>query len=277
MILYAKKEDSNAIKELFNECFPEDLAFNEWFFENAFDYKNTIVYKAENKIVAMLQALPYRLFDLGNVSYIYGACTKKEYRNRGLMNELINFSFEEDKKNNKLASILIPASESLFDFYGRFGYEKSFYISEKTENSFLLPTSLSLEEINQSSTNINKLVDIYVNNLKNSLFVERDYSYFSQQIKMFNDLGSKAYALKDNDNIVGYCFLFKEDIPFVQEIMTIDDDKYLKPFKALLFKATQKEKIKFIKNGSTSPLGCIKWHKKVDIPKTDGYMNLMFN
>lgn len=273
MISYATKDDINAIKELFDECFDEDIAFNHWFFDNIFDYKNTIVYKKSNKIVAMLQAMPYRISNIGEVSYIYGACTKKEYRGCGIMSELINFSFQEDKSNGKIASVLIPANEGLFDFYSRFGYEKGFFVEEKTEMGFKLEGDFYLSEI--STDNAKDMLQIYNSNLKNNYYIERTEDYFKLQIKMFNSFNSAVYALKNKNNIFGYCFLNNDEIPFVQEIMTIENNKYLKAFTALLFDKLGKERIKLVTYNGNIPFGCIKWHKKIETKK--GYMNLMFN
>ncbi len=80
-----------------------------------------------------LQMLPYRM-SFGetslDVSYISGAATRPEYRNRGLMGRLLKESFEIMRSRNIPLSALIPAESWLYDYYASKGYASVFFRQE---------------------------------------------------------------------------------------------------------------------------------------------------
>ena len=57
-----------------------------------------------------------------HTAYISGACTHPDYRNQGVMHELLSQAFARMLHNNVALSTLIPAEPWLFDYYGRSGY-----------------------------------------------------------------------------------------------------------------------------------------------------------
>ena len=133
MIRYSVPEEKNIILKLFNTCFPGEEKFADWFFSKVYDYRNTLIYENNGKIIAALQMIPVKLSDGANTytsSYLYGVGTLPEYRGKGIMARVINFSFEEDRKKGTNYSILIVQEQSLLNYYSRFGFEKYFSIGE---------------------------------------------------------------------------------------------------------------------------------------------------
>lgn len=55
-------------------------------------------------------------------SYIYAAATLPEYRGRGMMSRLIRQSFRTARQQGAVISLVLPASESLYRYYGGFGF-----------------------------------------------------------------------------------------------------------------------------------------------------------
>lgn len=272
MIRYASTNDFNDIQKLFNECFPEDINFNNFFFKNIYSHKNTIVYEENEKIISMIQCIPYYLEKIGDVTYIYGACTKEEHRGRGLMAKLINESFKDDIKNNIKASILIPQEKSLFDFYKNFGYMPAFYISSQTVQAGEECNEIALK--NATKDDIFLLNSIYEKALKDSTYIKRDFKYWQTQISLFNALGGDVVIIFKNSIPLGYAFCWNANIPTIQEIFISPDllDKSLNK----IAKYYQKAKITFSQKGEEMPFGCIKFHSKNQTFEK-AYMNLMFN
>ena len=132
MIRFAKNADVPFLKALWREAFGDDDSFINFFYERRFSESNTLIW-AENEIpVAILTLLPaqMKIVDkLYPVKYVYGVATKLEYRGRGISSELIHYINEQADNNHEIL-VLVPAEESLFDFYKRFGYQKSFYLKE---------------------------------------------------------------------------------------------------------------------------------------------------
>ncbi len=229
----------------------------------------------------MLQALDYKHSLLGNVTYIYGACTSDRFRKLGLMSQLLDFSFKEDIKNNKAASILIPANLSLFDFYKKFGYIPAFFTDEIIEDkifpNFMNKNNLTYLSIKKADlSSCEAMSKIYENALKDCPHILRSPEYFKTQINMFNSLGGDVYILENNETQLGFCFINNEKIPFVQEILTIDNNSYLSEFKSLIFNSYAKDKIKFSTFGTKKPIGMIKYHSS-EQNYFKSYMNLMYN
>ncbi|MBR4880150.1 MAG: GNAT family N-acetyltransferase [Clostridia bacterium] len=122
------------MEDVFNICFPGEKKFAKWFFDKVFNYRNTLVYEENGTIIAALQMIPVKLTDGEKTytsSYLYGVGTLPEYRSQGIMGKVIEYSFEEDKKNGTDYSILIVQEDSLLDYYSRFGFEKYFSVSKK--------------------------------------------------------------------------------------------------------------------------------------------------
>ena len=142
MIRYAVPDEKEIILNLFNTCFPGESKFANWFFDKVYKTENTLVYDDNGKIIAALQMIPVRLTDGNNEytsSYLYGVGTLPEYRGKGIMAKVINYSFEIDRKKGTDYSILIVQEQSLLDYYNRFGfYCQEFFVILFSKVYFLL-------------------------------------------------------------------------------------------------------------------------------------------
>lgn len=276
--MIADKNDKEEIKALFDLCFPEEPGFNSYFFDTRYNYKNTLVYKINGEIVSSLQMLPYNHTYLGDVTYIYGACTAPKYRGRSIMSNLLEFSFQKDMKNNVKASVLIPANKSLFGFYDRFGYKTGFYCSENIEclkNYHIGEKDIDLTIKKAEESSVGEIKRIYNTSLKKVGYIERSGQYILSQLKMFYKFGGNVFMLCRGNTFAGYAFVCSGDIPFVQEIIT-EKAEDIDIFKALLLRKLNTEKAKFISPFGDKAMGCVKIYG--DKEKDNfGYMNLMFN
>lgn len=129
MIRFAANSDIVSMISLWIEAFgdsEEDIGF---FIDNKFIPENTIVYDDNGAIVSMLFLLEGNLTLKGTSYpsyYLYAACTAKECRGRGIMAMLLEKAKEITAERNKFFICLMPAEESLFGFYERFGYKSIF-------------------------------------------------------------------------------------------------------------------------------------------------------
>lgn len=262
MIRFADKNDYYKIRELWDIAFPEDKNFNDYFFENIFDINTVLILTENNNLISMAQMIPYKIKELGDVTYIYGAATSPQYRGQGRMKKLLEESFEIDKKLGRKASILIPAEKSLFEYYKRTGYETAFYIDKiDTVNTNLYRYNFRKAEY----SDINNMIDIYNGD------VVRDYEYFNKQIDMFRNLGGEVFVLYDNNKLLSYSFVWNNEIIEIQEICG-SENQYLANY-VMKYYNKNKAKANFMKYGQ--PFGMIKYH--TDYSKLIMYMNLMYN
>jgi len=73
----------------------------------------------------------------GNVKagYIYAHTTLKEHRGKGFGKMLLNYADFCLQNQNADCAVLVPAEESLFDYFARSGYQKAFYLVEEEMKS----------------------------------------------------------------------------------------------------------------------------------------------
>lgn len=125
-----KKEEALS---LYQKVFAEDSAeFARTFTDKYFDMCCRYI-ERDGKIVSMLYLLDCKVFngdETYHAFYLYAAATDPDYRNRGLMSELLN----EVLKENKVI-ITKPANEKLFHFYEKFGFKTCSY-KDKVKKKF---------------------------------------------------------------------------------------------------------------------------------------------
>ena len=245
IIRFANKSDYNSIVTLWAKSF-FDEDFARWYFEKLYREENTLVYIQGDKIVSMLARIPFRIKGLGEVTYIYGACTDPDYRKRGIMKRLLMYSEELDIKLNKAAIILIPENESLFEFYKKCGFKDYFYkylrsdyeedynlevnknllISNNNDKTLINKRFLNVkfENVTEMKPNFYKIIynitELYKTININNMEVIRDTSYYERLIDMYNKNGGKMYvAYDDIEGIYGYTFGYEEDGYKVTELV----------------------------------------------------------
>lgn len=115
----------------------EDSEFRKFLFGNCF---NSCRYLVENeKAVAELFAFECELKSNGEFIpsiYIYAAATLKSERKKGLMSSLLE-NVKKEFPNHFL--FLRPATDSLINYYSRFGFKTIPAKSEISNNNFIIP------------------------------------------------------------------------------------------------------------------------------------------
>lgn len=127
-------DTSNIIKtkmmKLWKDIFHDSDAYISLIFDNYFDINFIEYHEEKNQIVSALLGIPYT-FSNGEHSikglYLCGLATKEEYRQRGIMRNLINKINNKAKAQGYVLSFLIPASDSLRIYYQSKGYVNAIY------------------------------------------------------------------------------------------------------------------------------------------------------
>ena len=115
------------VKNLWKLCFNDSEEFTELYFRLRYNNDINIAIQSGEEVIAALQMLPYPMTFEGediHTAYISGACTHPDYRNRGVMHELLSQAFARMLHNNVALSTLIPLCRR--DFY-RFRHTGSRY------------------------------------------------------------------------------------------------------------------------------------------------------
>ena len=116
MLTTPNNSDIPELKALWHNIFDDDPKDIDKFFKVLFMYKNTLIWKDNDKIISMLYMLPYE-----HSIYLYALATLPNYRGHGIMTNLINEAFKIARLNNAKALFLIPATGTK-EYYEQFGF-----------------------------------------------------------------------------------------------------------------------------------------------------------
>lgn len=136
MIDYADKAMLPALKRLWMTCFGDDKQYTGFLFEHLVRPEHILAYTdGDGEPVAMLCLQPFALcspLEEAEGCYIYGVATHPEQQGRGLSTALLNETHRLLGSQGTALSALVPASESLFQFYGKRGYASAFQVKKAT-------------------------------------------------------------------------------------------------------------------------------------------------
>lgn len=162
------------VKNLWKLCFNDSEEFTELYFRLRYNNDINIAIQSGEEVIAALQMLPYPMTFEGediHTAYISGACTHPDYRNRGVMHELLSQAFARMLHNNVALSTLIPAEPWLFDYYGRSGYAPVFRYAEETFIASGTPTADTGLTLEMSAEYTEKDMNISTGNCGSALAV----------------------------------------------------------------------------------------------------------
>lgn len=276
MIRFAQSDDLPEIRSLWDQCFPDESGFNDYFFERIFSFSDTLLYLVDGVIAAMVQMLPYTLHLHGKyepVTYIYGACTHPNFRRRHLMSKLLSYTFEWDRSHGRKASLLIPQEDWLFAFYRPFGYLPQFF-SGLEHLTVVQKEDLRLRPM--SASDLPVCAQLYQDAMQHyDMFIERTPAQWDVQHKLFQSLGFGAFVWETQGTVHGYAFAWKDETGlWIQELISPPEAQgsFLS---ALAFQAGMSDLRISGPKFEQHCLGCIKFYH--DQPSMHGYMNLMLN
>lgn len=122
---FAHINDISALRSLWRRSFGDDDDYIDLFLKNHFLPENTPVCRRDGRVVSQMFLLEGMLrFDsrLFSGYYIYAACTDGDYRSKGYMSSLIDFTADNAQGRNRDFLCLLPGEPSLYSYYSRFGF-----------------------------------------------------------------------------------------------------------------------------------------------------------
>lgn len=197
----ATNEDFHDIKELWLENFCDETEdTTQFYFQNYYKAEHTYVLKNDEKLISMLQIVPWYLSQnhcVQNSYFILGVCTKKNFSGQGCMKYLMNDVLKNYQKYPIYLQAYIPEIYHSFGFHASHFHQivtldKSFI--EKSEiipiNDYSLLEDYYFAYISQF--NEYRIRDEYYWHL----FIQR-CQIFNDQITIFKDDGYMVYHMDD--------------------------------------------------------------------------------
>ncbi|MDD6572502.1 MAG: GNAT family N-acetyltransferase [Thermoflexaceae bacterium] len=217
MISFAGKEDVSALKKLWKEAFSEE-AFAGIFYDMIFysgmseevkilvDRQVNNGKESESEIISMLHYIPC-CYENGNTkcngAYLYALATDRRYRGRGIMGEMIEYAKQMADEQKKDFLYLIPAEDSLYGYYEKFGFE-TLYTGKRQEDLFLsiLPSDtvcrrrLSNKQVLESALKKWKISDV-------TLMFHRKLTEYTVQ-ELVSEKDFEGYGIVEDGRLEGY-------------------------------------------------------------------------
>lgn len=222
-IRYANEKDTNGIKNLWSYCFGDGESFINYYFNNKYDFKNTILIEDEDQTGEILSALQLNKYTIKlkennyNVSYIVGVSSKPEVRGFGYMKNLITHTLKELYNRGELVSILMAIDYRL---YKRYGFEHcydqlQYNINTEDLSKFKLDNRLKKATIDDAKF----LSKCYMKSMENlNGYAIRDEAYFTNFIKEIECEDGHVYL--SNEGYIAY--YIQGDTIYVREIIYND-------------------------------------------------------
>ncbi len=121
-------------KELWRLCFGDEQSYIDHYYGSLYQPQQTALLLEDGVIASMLTMLPVSLAlpEGGSLeaAMIYAVATHPDHQGHGYGSRLMQFAHTHLAGQGKALSVLVPASRSLFDFYGNRGYFPAFSLRE---------------------------------------------------------------------------------------------------------------------------------------------------
>ncbi|WRS27729.1 GNAT family N-acetyltransferase [Oscillospiraceae bacterium MB08-C2-2] len=129
MITLADSSMEPALKSIWVACFGDSPDYVDFYFQRMFRPEEVLVALEEGEPAAMLtmRSVPVRAEGKSyKAAYIFAVATHPDHQGKGLSTTLMEAAHSHLIQKGFALSMLAPATDSLFDFYGKRGYSTAF-------------------------------------------------------------------------------------------------------------------------------------------------------
>ena len=220
----------NQTKALWDKCFSEeDKRFVDFYFEKRYNEQDNIHIEKDGKVVSAMQLISYPFSYYGKTigcSYLSGCCTDPEYRSQGLMNDLIINALTQAKNNGACFAALIPATESLFNYYEgtnfipTFDYSKIRIKRQQTTDNGQQTATISVFDNESEPETFYQVYDYFNTKMRSRNCCiqhdEYDFSVITEDLELFDN---HLLVAKYGEDICGlaFCYLRNGEI-FIKDV-----------------------------------------------------------
>lgn len=130
MLIKADKKYIPSLVKLWHNVFGDSEDYIRLFFKEAYYDGECFGEVIDGEVVSAFYLLKCSVRYAGKVyrgRYLYAAATVPEYRGKGLMSKLIREATAYCRQSGLDFIALVPAGDSLYDYYGRFGFCEAMY------------------------------------------------------------------------------------------------------------------------------------------------------
>jgi len=122
----ARPGDLPAFSRLWETAFHEGEETSRFVFEQFAQPENVYLAEENGQLLAILSAIPGHVEHAAG-SYFFGLATQPSAQGRGIMTRMMDEVCEMLRARGQKFVCLVPASQSLFQYYAQRGFETAFY------------------------------------------------------------------------------------------------------------------------------------------------------
>lgn len=199
------EEIKRKMMKLWKDIFHDSDAYISLVFDNYFN-PGLVEYIEENgRIISALLGVPYE-FGCGKDRlrglYLCGLATDEEFRNRGIMNELIEKINKSAREKGYTFTFLIPSSDALINYYSVRGYINAMYRVEDCYTQIHDFEKDYMSFLSREDDRVKRLKEKYYHSLNASIVSENDTA-LQEKIT--------AYIMKAEDEITTFLTLLHSE------------------------------------------------------------------
>lgn len=130
MLVESKEKYIGSLISLWHKVFGDNEEYIKLFFTKAYFNSEAFAVTDGDEVVSCLYLLKSVIRCDGKLykgRYLYAAATLDEYRGKGLMSQLIKEALEYAENEGLNFIALVPATDSLYGYYERFGFDEAMY------------------------------------------------------------------------------------------------------------------------------------------------------
>lgn len=215
-------ELKNKMMNLWKSVFHDSDAYISLMFDTYFNPDLTVYHEVDNDIVSALLGIPYT-FNFGDTKltglYLCGLATQENFRGQGIMTKLIKEINKKASERGYSFTFLIPASDSLINYYSEHGYHEAIY---RVEERYTCIHDFDMEYrsiLSKESDTIRGIKERYYDNLRVKTY-DKNISNIDNKIIQYitsNESKEKTYielkhSSKDIQAIITENIISKGDI-----------------------------------------------------------------
>lgn len=222
------------LRQLWKETFGDSDAFLDMFKETAFSFRRCRCAILHETVIAALYWFDCIYMD-NSFAYLYAIATKKEYRKQGICHALMEHTHQYLKDQNYVTTILVPATEHLFGFYQKMGYQTCIYRKkiDISINSLFYdnPHTLSIRKISKEEFAFLRRLFLpkggILQEKENLDFLERQAEFFTGTNTQSSCMCFLLTAYKNDSHLEALEFLGDENcIPFILSTFKCDSGTF---------------------------------------------------
>ena len=215
MIRYGAEKDYNLAREIWLENFTDSVDEVDFYFKNIYKKENFLILEEDSEIKGSLHENPYNISFNNNLLpsfYIVAVAVSPEYRGKGYMKKLLNFSLQNAFSKGLDMVFLSPINTEIYSSFG-FGYISGLeHYKIKLEDISFNTISKDIEIKKVGENDFDSMIELYNRKMRaNKIYLQRDKSYFSRIKAEIESDNGKIYVFYKEQRAVGYlmCY-FKE-------------------------------------------------------------------